>query len=173
MVEAKVHGFKEYLALESKYRPAFDEIYYQVFPDLESIETITKLSLQKEGVDRIIHLPNGKRAVVDEKIRMKDYGDILLEYLSNDKTGAPGWVIKPGMRTTILAYAIATSKTCYLIPFKKLQQVFKKNGEGWKSKYKIAYAKNKGYTTESVAVPMKVLKQAGVNISVYKWTVNI
>ncbi len=169
----KIHSFKKYLAIEKTYQPAFDEVYYQMYPDLEDIETITDLKLQKQGVDRIIHLPNNKRIVVDEKIRFKDYGDILLEFLSNDKTGALGWVIKPGMRTTMLAYGISTTKTCYVIPFKKLQMAFNKFGDSWKERYKIAYAKNQGYTTASVAVPLSVLEQSGVNIKKYNWTINV
>ena len=37
---------------------------------------------------------SGKKIAVEEKIRLKDYRDILLEVVSNTKTKAKGWICK-------------------------------------------------------------------------------
>jgi hypothetical protein len=49
-------------------------------------------SSQRQGIDRVIHLANGQTIYIDEKKRASVYPDILLEYISVDKTGALGMI---------------------------------------------------------------------------------
>jgi len=111
------------------------------------------------GIDRIIMLANGQSISIDEKKRGKVYGDILLEYISVDTTGAPGWIEKD-LVIDYLAYAFIPSKRCYLFPWLLLRRAWRQFGEGWKEKYCKIIAQNNGYQTISVAVPIEILQAA-------------
>ncbi|MCP3848952.1 MAG: hypothetical protein GY694_01750 [Gammaproteobacteria bacterium] len=101
-------------------------------------------------------LSTTKQILIDEKIRYADYGDILLEYISSDKANTPGWVCKP-LRADYIAYLIAPSGVCHLLPVIQLQNAWKKYGKGWIKKYQKIVAKNNGYNTISVGVPINEL----------------
>lgn len=114
---------------------------------------------QRQGIDRVIHLSNGKTLYVDEKKREKDYGDILLEYISVDRTGAPGWMEKD-LSIDYLAYAVMPCHRCYLFPWLMLRRAWLHYREQWIGKYETRVAKNSSYNTLSVAVPTAVLRSA-------------
>ena len=101
-------------------------------------------------------LENSKQILIDEKIRWKPYPDIAVEFMSNDRTGAPGWACKP-LRADYIAYAIAPLGMCYLLPVIQLQQAWRRKGEIWKASCFIVRAPNRGYTTLSAAVPVHEL----------------
>lgn len=46
---------------------------------IEKIEVVTDKKRQKEGIDKVISLSNWDIYYVDDKIREKDYEDILIE----------------------------------------------------------------------------------------------
>lgn len=144
-------------ANDEKLTPFWEAIYYEFFPDVLSISgTIESMDLQKMGVDRVVHLENGKRFLIDEKIRKSDWPDILLEYKSAAEYNTPGWIEKP-LSIDYLAYAFCPSQTCYLFDWVSLKRVWRYYGEKWKKEYPTILAKNEGYTTLSVAVPISVL----------------
>jgi hypothetical protein len=112
---------------------------------------------QRAGVDRSVIFKNTKRILIDEKIRrIEDTGDILLEYISNDRTGAPGWVEKPLLADWI-AYAFFPSGTAYMLPVLQLQKVWRENKDSWIRKYRKIQARNSSYFTINVPVPTRVL----------------
>jgi len=131
-------------------------IYFHDFQNMSSI--IDSLKLQRLGVDRIITLKSEKEILIDEKIRRSDYGkgDILLEYLSNDSTGALGWIEKT-LRCDYIAYAILPTRQCWILPVPQLQGAWKANKERWLAKYDLPPAQNDGYKTYSCGVPADVL----------------
>src|SRR3990167_1365330 len=98
----------------------WDAIYRKAFPNIVNHMICTgNTASQRIGIDRIIHLSNGNSLKVDEKKRRREYDDILLEFVSNDIAGAPGWIEKD-LAIDYLAYAFMESKRCYLFPWQML-----------------------------------------------------
>lgn len=141
-------------------------IYSKAFPSCKTKNNREDGQLQRVGIDRTIVLASGKAIYVDEKIRRKDYGDILLEYISNDKHQTPGWVCKP-LFCDYIAYAVLPTKMCYLLPVPQLQKAWSENGESWKATYFISKAENEGYNTISVCVPVtEVFRAIGQSLRI-------
>lgn len=154
-----VHDFADSLAASHRASdlPIWEEIYRKSFPDfLAMVDHRQDGEHQRAGIDRSVILENSKQILIDEKIRWKPYPDIAVEYLSNDRTGAPGWACKP-LRADYIAYAIAPLGMCYLLPVIQLQQAWRSKGEIWKASCFIVRAPNRGYTTLSAAVPVHEL----------------
>jgi len=154
-----VHDFSESLAASHRASdlPIWQEIYRQAFPNMVAcIDHRDDGEHQRAGIDRSVILSNSKQVLIDEKIRYKDYGDILLEYLSNDRRNTPGWVCKP-QRADYICYAVATTGRAYMLPVPQLQLAWAENGELWKATYRRVPAANDGYTTYSCPVPVHVL----------------
>lgn len=157
-----VHDFRERLAWsEAAGAEAFwDAVYRKAFPNLVNhMQTLGNTAGQRLGIDRVLHLANGKTLYVDEKKRSREYGDILLEYLSNDATGAPGWIEKD-LSIDYLAYAFMQSKRCYLFPWPMLRRAWFRYGHEWRRDYEPVCAQNAGYRTWSVPVPIPVVRKA-------------
>ena len=154
-----VHDFTESLAASHRASdlPIWEDIYRKSFPDfLAMVDHRQDGEHQRAGIDRSVILENSKQILIDEKIRWKPYQDIAVEYLSNDRTGAPGWACKP-LRADYIAYAIAPLGMCYLLPVIQLQQAWRRKGEIWKASCFIVRAPNRDYTTLSAAVPVHEL----------------
>ncbi len=155
--------------------PIWEELYRNAFPDFAAmVDHRQDGEHQRAGIDRSIILTTSKQYLVDEKARGRNkktgkiYTDILLEYLSDEERGIPGWVCKP-LRADYIAYAIVPLGRAYLLPVVQLQAAWKVNGKKW-----IEYAKdrnnrqfshirafnrdgNRTWTTVSVGVPVSVL----------------
>jgi len=154
-----VHDFADSLAASHRASdlPIWEEIYRKSFQGfLAMVDHRQDGEHQRAGIDRSVILENSKQILIDEKIRWKPYPDIAVEYLSNDRTGAPGWACKP-LRADYIAYAIAPLGMCYLLPVIQLQQAWRRKGEIWKASCFIVRAPNSGYTTLSAAVPVHEL----------------
>lgn len=154
-----VHNFDESLqkSHEAEELPVWGEVYKRAFPNMVELVTYRQDGFwQREGIDRGVILSNTKQIFIDEKIRGKSYGDILLEYISSDKNNSAGWVCKP-LRADYIAYLIAPTGICHLLPVPQLQSAWQKHGEKWKKEYQPIIAKNEGYNTISVGVPVKEL----------------
>lgn len=149
-----MHDFQE--SLRASHRasdlPIWEQVYREAFPAFcAMVDHREDGEHQRAGIDRSVVLQNSKQILIDEKIRWKPYDDIALEYLSNDRTGALGWVCKP-LRADYIAYAIAPLGRCYLLPVIQLQIAWAKKGEFWKATCPHIVAKNVGYSTHSVGV---------------------
>ena len=160
----KVHDFDE--SLRRSHGAAdlsiWEEIYRQAFPTFASMTDHRKNGYwQTLGIDRSVTLEDGQQILVDEKVRYRNYGDIALEYVSNDQRKAPGWVCKE-LRCHYIAYAIAPLGKCYLMPVIQLQAAWKRHGDDWLANkdYRNIEALNYGYATLSCCVPAKVVFRA-------------
>jgi hypothetical protein len=161
------HDFKERLAFSEQagHEPFWDAVYRKAFPNMVNhMPCPGDHESQRQGIDRLILLNNGATLKIDEKKREKDRPDILLEYLSNDVTNAPGWIEK-NLAIDYIAYAFMPSKRVYMLPWHFLKAAWQKNKAEWLKQYKIPPAQNNGYRTHCVAVPINVLYNA-----VYKAT---
>lgn len=180
------HSFNSQLAYSERAscEPFWDAVYQKAFPNIVNHMMCSgNTDSQRMGVDRIVYLANGLTVAIDEKKRRIDYGDVILEYLSVDTTGAPGWMEKD-LAIDYLAYAIMATKRCYLFPWQLLRRVWCRFGKEWielavqneksltekrsgnpqymnykSTGFRHIEAKNKGYSTWSVAVPVKLLRQ--------------
>lgn len=157
-----VHDFQESLAKSHAQAdaPWWLEVYRKAFPDLASCVCVRQDGwAQRGGIDRVLTLNSGKTLQVDEKVRYKEYGDIALEYWSNDKARTPGWVAKD-LSCDFIAYAFVNSGRCYLLPFQTLRRAWRENHKEWVRKYERVESPNRGYMTISVGVPIPVLMKA-------------
>lgn len=138
--------------------PYWREIYSKAFPTMIAMHCHRRDGQQQRaGIDRSIILENSKQILVDEKARRQSYGDILLEYVSNDRTGSPGWVEK-----LLLADYIAVAHTdtgkAWLLPVIQLQSAWARHKAEWTAKFlernkgKPIIAPNPGYNTLSIGV---------------------
>lgn len=157
-----IHDFRDSLAFsEVASDEAFwEDVYRKAFPNfvnhmLASADTAS----QRLGIDRVIVLGNGKILTIDEKKRKEVYQDILLEYISVDTTGAPGWIEKD-LTIDFLAYAFMPTKRVYLFSWPILRRAWTRYKAEWIKTYRNIIAQNNGYKTLSVAVPIDVLIKA-------------
>lgn len=163
-----VHSFDQNLST-SKNDAESDfwlRLYRERWPSLVAIRSEAVLSLQKLQVDRWLYFDVGSPIWVEEKVRDKDYGDILLERWSDRDRRIPGWVQKRSL-ADYFAYVIKPTERAYIINYPELQALWWRLGRAWINKaekkvapFKICLAENFGYTTESVAVPVKILREA-------------
>jgi hypothetical protein len=158
----RLHHFRESLAMSNRYADSdwWLETYRAAFPRLASAVSVREDGwAQRGGVDRLLTLSCGRTYAVDEKVRLEDWPDILLERWSDEARRKAGWVQKP-LACDFIAYAFAPSRICYLIPVAPLQRAWRQRGRSWIRTYGTRRAANPGYTTVSVPVPRPILLQA-------------
>ena len=168
---AKLHNFGESLQLsqEQSDAPWWGDVYRAAFPNLQGMVCVRSDGwAQRGGIDRVLTLGCGKTLTVDEKVRAKDYGDILLEVWSDHERRIPGWVAKD-LACDFIAYAIIPTETCYLLPFQTLRQAWRQNGRVWWANNRVPPAQNNGYQTVSVAVPVGELMDAMADAMRVSW----
>ena len=140
--------------------PIWEEVYRKAFPNFGTMQDCRQDGdHQRAGIDRVVIETNGVIHRIDEKARFKRYNDILLEYWSDEARRVKGWVCKPLMADYI-AYAILPSKIAYLLPVPQLQGAWIKHSEDWKKTHRCTRARNNGYVTVGVAVPVTTLFRA-------------
>ena len=164
-----VHNFATSLRCsETQVNAAFWEaVYRKAFPTMAAMVPIRQDGwAQRGGIDRIIVLASGKEIKIDEKVRQRDFNDVLLEYWSNTERRIPGWIAKD-LACDFVAYAYLETQRCFFLPFPLLRRTWKQHGREWVSRaekeeegYKKVVAQNRGYTTTSVAVSWDILYQA-------------
>lgn len=176
-----LHNFAASLALSHEQEDAawWPEIYNRAFPGhLSSVSVRDDGWAQRGGIDRVITLKSGRTVTIDEKVRAKDWGDILLERWSNRAKRVPGWMQKD-LACDFIAYAFVPSQRCYLFPFLTLRRAWTLEGRRWcelaaeeKGGFKVISANNGSYVTESIAVPVEVLLSAVRQAMIISWASN-
>lgn len=174
-----LHNFTRSLAQSHEFEdaPWWGEVYRAAFHNFAGMACVRHAPGddwgQKGGIDRVITLSSGRTLRVDEKVRTKDYDDILLERWSDRDQQKAGWVQKD-LACDYIAYAFVPSRRCYLLPFHELRRAWLRFGREWIATYPPVMAHNEGagrrWTTESVAVPIEVLQEALKNVSLIRWT---
>lgn len=154
-----LHNFSESLARSQQYAdaPWWFAVYEKAFPNLRSAVNVRADGwAQRGGIDRVLTLACGRTITVDEKVREKDWPDILLEHLSDAGRRTAGWISKD-LACDFIAYAFVPSRRCYLLPTQTLQRAWRTNGAEWWKTYPKIKANNGRYITVSVAIPIEVL----------------
>jgi hypothetical protein len=156
------HNFDDSLALSQRYSEAgwWMDVYRRALPRLASAVSVRDDGwAQRGGIDRLLTLSCGRTYSVDEKVRTRDWPDILLEQWSDEGRRSPGWIQKP-MACDFIAYAFAPSGTCYFLPVVPLQRAWRQHGRRWLEEYGTRRARNPGYVSVGVPVPRAVLLSA-------------
>jgi len=99
----------------------------------------------------------GEKYLMEEKRRQKDFGDELLEDVSNNKTGRLGWTWNS---STVHFVLFVYPHRWTIWPGFALEQAWRTNRHDWAEVYGYRYAENRGYRTVNVAVPTEILKSA-------------
>jgi hypothetical protein len=172
------HDFATSLALSKEHENAswWPEIYSRAFPGhLSSVSVRENGWAQRGGIDRVVTLKSGKTVTIDEKVRLKDHDDILLERWSDKAKRVPGWIQKD-LACDFIAYAFVPSQRCYLFPALTLRRAWQLEGRRWcelaeeeSGGFKIVHADNGHYVTESIAVPTELLLSAVRQAMVVSW----
>jgi len=167
----KVHEFRESLKRSHSYEdaPWWLEVYQKAFVGLIGVHSIRQDGwAQRAGIDRLIVLKSGKHFYVDEKVREKNYQDILIERWSDEARRIPGWIQKD-LACDYIAYAIAPTQICYLLPFQQLRKAWISEGKQWMKKYRPVRANNPNYVTLSYPIPTQTLMNAMQKVQTIHW----
>jgi hypothetical protein len=169
------HDFAESLKRSNSYTnaPWWSDVYRRAFPGFASMVSVKDDGwAQRGGIDRVITLKSGKTLTVDEKVREKSWGDILLERWSDEARKVPGWVNKD-LACDYIAYAFAPDRIAYLLPFQQLRRAWIDNGRDWIARHKEIRADNGKYVTVSVAVPLPELLDKLREAMTIRWQANV
>jgi len=156
--------YGESVQIEKDNSHLFNKIYMKLRPDIKTIETNKDKRTQLLGVDKILYLDNGCTYYIQEKCRpYKWYDDILLEYISNDRTMSPGWMEKDQL-CNYLFYLVKYISQVYWFKWLPLKQLWDTNRDKWISYgeqrlygFSRISAPNPDYNTISVGVPPDIL----------------
>jgi len=166
-----IHNFQRSLALSASQSdaPWWEATYRKAFPGFQTMANVRQDGwAQRGGIDRVVVLKSGKTITVDEKVRDKDWPDILLERWSDRQKKTPGWVQKD-LACDYIAYAFIPSQTCHLLPFLQLRRAWLDNGERWIAQYQPVLAQNETWVTESIPVPVPELLGALMGAMTVNW----
>jgi len=99
----------------------------------------------------------GELYLWEDKRRPRDFGDELLELVSNTTTRRPGWTFSASRVDYVLhLYPLRW----VFLPGAALEKAFKKHAMDWQQEYGTKTVENQGYQSVNVAVPTRVLRAA-------------
>jgi len=141
--------------------------YWQI----KSTVQIKEKKLQFSGVDRLLMIPERQPIRVEEKVRRKTRGDILIELIADNnfylkEHRGLGWGLK-NYSTDILLYFFEDTETGHIFHWNKFQKALLANLPEWydlaKSKrrgFSLRKAYNKNYYSLNIAIPRSVFLKA-------------
>lgn len=152
---------------------------------ISRIDSIKDKEMQFAGIDKLILFSNGKTLKLEEKVRRKDYGDILIEIIANNNFASydhitnefkytelkgVGWGMK-NYSSDLLFYFIESENKGFMFSWKKFQAIFKGYLPIWydlalqkKQGFAIRIAKNKTYDSINIAIPKKIFFEEYVKL---------
>lgn len=155
-VQKKENNFHADLKFSDSVSESMDQYYLSALPGAERVETVTDLELQRKGIDKLVHLWDGKVVKIEEKIRRKAWPDVLLELRSRGKK--LGWLFT--CQADYITYVYLESRELYFIPVVLLQMAWVQNKDDWIRRYDYVEAGNVtlgGYVSKSIPVPRERL----------------
>ncbi len=129
------------------------DFYKSIFGSGSLVETIpAHTELQTQGADVKITCPSGRVFYCEEKIRQRDFDDLLLETKSCVERNTPGWIEKPSI-ADFLVYFCQDSKRVFVLKMKEIQNEYSERKAVWLDRGRVVTADNGFYTSRNVAVP--------------------
>jgi len=128
-----------------------------VTTSIENIQAITEKKLQYAGVDKKVFFSNNTSLRIEEKVRRKDYGDLLIEIIADHRFASVdmvkrkiistkkrglGWGFKD-YQTDLLVYYYESTKRGYMLSWKKFKEMLKVNFNFW---YGLAINNSYGFS---------------------------
>jgi hypothetical protein len=151
------------------------------FDHIIKIDAVKDKQLQFSGVDKIVVTQSGKVLRLEEKVRRKDWGDLLVEVIADnrfakydpvnnsfeyEKKRGVGWGMKE-YSTDLLLYYFEESDTGYILSWKKFKAMFDAMLPTWyiyaqqkQFGFDLKVAKNKGYQSINIAIPKDIFIEA-------------
>ena len=144
----KLNNFDEDLKYEKENSKIFDDFYEKLLPTLSKIERAT-VEQERQGIDKILFLSDGRKIKVQEKIRRIDYGDFLIEFGHKNGFYKLGWIAN--IKAHFIFYLAGAN--IYIVSVLKLLAWIKQNKDYLKQlKWVKAYNEQGNYWTYSKAV---------------------
>ena len=130
----KVYQFEDNLAFseENERDERWEQFYHFFFPEISDIEMIRgDDQRQKVGIDKIVHLKDGKQHNIDEKVDRKGYPRFPIEIWQAKNINLLGWAMKDDQQTHYIAYLVEPKQDYYLIPYKEIKNAYHRNKQQW------------------------------------------
>jgi hypothetical protein len=175
----KVHDFADSLAESRRWidAPWWEPVYRRAFRHYAGMHPTDDPKAQRAGIDRLVSLADGTMLYVDEKVREKDWPDILAEIWSDEARRIPGWANDAKqLACDYIAYAFIPTQRCYLLPHRELVRAVREHDREWWAKceteqdgFRLVRAHNRGWITTSMAVPTAIMLDAIRDVMVVTW----
>ena len=144
-----VHEFNQSQEVEARHAPTLDAWLRESYQIREATE-----AEQWDGIDRVVMAESGL-VTLDYKCDERAHATnrLFIETVSNSVTRRPGWIHTS--RADWLAYFVVPDHV-WMFRFARVRQRL----PDWLSAYRERPARNVGYATLGVCVPMAVARQA-------------
>lgn len=112
-------------------------------------------SEERRGIDRVFRKDGGEHTIeykTDEKTQHT--GNVFVETISNNKTGALGWAVK-GLADFVIYYAVGIEEAVIIRSTKLREKIAE-----WFFAHPTRAVKNRGYMTYGILVPWEEFKKA-------------
>jgi hypothetical protein len=150
--------FVTQLTIGAKHERRLDEHFRQF--DVEILPAMPEQ--QRQGIDRVFrHRSTGEVTTMEYKAdeRAAETGNAFIETVSVDTTGKPGWAASS--QAEYLVYLVVGPPECiYLIPMVRLRAQLAR----WERSCRKAQARNEGYSTHGLLVPLRELEAIAVAV---------
>lgn len=149
----------------------FWENHYKLrFPDMQYPPKKANEEEDKKGIDYFVYRLDQEPYPIQNKIRYKNYRDILLEkfHILDDGTSIPGWISQLD-EVAEIAYGIYPTNKVFWIETTSLKNAWLENNKNWNDQYgpdksSRTMTSNRNWRTFNLPVPVKALINAGVKI---------
>lgn len=150
---SKTYSFREQLDIGKQGEEKLDAYFYALGTEIRCANMFE----QKRGIDRWFRAKDGDRVYTveyktDEKTQKT--GNVFVETISNNQTGALGWAVK-GLADFVIYYAVGIEEAA-VIRSEKLREKIAE----WFFSYPTKAVKNRGYMTYGILVPWEEFKKA-------------
>lgn len=129
---------------------------------------------QRKGIDCFVLLAGGKITTVEVKVDFSDRHTIYVETLSSVEDNKLGWAVDPNKTNEWYLYMKPNLNEAFMVSKWAFDRMLRHHLQAWrdwaqdgKDPYKVIYAKNPGYRTECLVVPITtILEHLGTQIKI-------
>lgn len=135
----------------------------------------TESDVDRLGGDYEVTAPDGRVQYVDVKFRHTDVStrwriepDVTIEWWSVLEAKKPGWTVKDGGLTDLIAYMWRDDiwPDSFVFEFRRLREAARRCETEWANRFGKHHVPNSGYTTVCSFVPVSVVNHAMAEVGV-------